>query len=155
MNCAITISDSNEHENSNQNTTSAINEQNSNHLISSDSQIQQKTGPNPIENYTEAFLAMEKRKLRPEVGAARENEAVEVVGGAHGVNDDVGEGAGVEAFDLDVVAEGGEITIQGSKLAAAPVVVRVLRGRNRHFHLRRSVRPIALRILPFHLYMHL
>lgn len=92
------------------------------------------------------------KKVRPEVRAARENEAVEVVGGAHGLNDDVGEGAGVEAFDLDVVAEGREITIQGTELAAAPVVVGVLRGLNRHFHLRWSVRPNRLRILPFHFY---
>lgn len=85
----------------------------------------------------------------PEIRAARENETVKMVGGAHGINDDVGEGAGVEAFDLDVVTEGGEITIQGTKLAAAPVVVGVLRGRNRHFHLR-SVRAIGLGILAFH-----
>lgn len=52
-----------------------------------------------------AISGTENAKLRPEVGAAGKNEAVEVVGGAHRVNDDVGEGARVEAFDLDVVAE--------------------------------------------------
>ena len=76
-----------------------------------------------------------KNYLRPEVRATRENKAVKMVSGAHGVNDDVGEGTGVEAFDLDVVTERGEITIQGTKLATAPVIVGVLRGWNRHFHL--------------------
>lgn len=41
----------------------------------------------------------------PEVGAPGEEEAVEVIGGAHGMNDDVGERATVEPFELYVVAE--------------------------------------------------
>lgn len=75
------------------------------------------------------------REARPEVGAAREDEAVEVVGGAHGVDHDIGEGTGIEPFDLDVIAERRQVAVQGAKLAAAPVVVGVLGGRNRHFHL--------------------
>lgn len=59
----------------------------------------------------------------PEVGAARENEAMELVGGAHGVDDDVGEGTRVEALDLDVVAERSEVAVQRAQLAAGPVVV--------------------------------
>lgn len=46
--------------------------------------------------------------MRPEVGTARENEAMEVVGGAHRVDNDVGEGAGTESLHLNVVTEGGE-----------------------------------------------
>ena len=49
---------------------------------------------------------------KPEIGAAREDEAVEVVGGAHGVDVDIGEGAVVEALELDVVAEGGEVAVE-------------------------------------------
>lgn len=64
-----------------------------------------------------------------EVGAAGEDEAVEAVGGAHGVDGEVGEGAGVEALDLDVVAQGGEVAVEGAELAAAPVIVGVLRRR--------------------------
>jgi hypothetical protein len=52
---------------------------------------------------------------------------VEVVGGAHGVDDDIGKGAGIEALHLDVVAEGGEVAIQCAKLHATPVIVGVLR----------------------------
>lgn len=63
----------------------------------------------------------------PEVGAAREDQTVEVVGGAHGVDDDIGKGAGIEALHLDVVAEGGEVAIQCAKLHATPVIVGVLR----------------------------
>lgn len=37
---------------------------------------------------------------------------------------DVGEGAGVEALHLDVIAEGGEVAVERSELAATPVVVR-------------------------------
>lgn len=88
----------------------------------------------------------------PEVGAARENEAVEVVGGAHGVDHHVGEGAGIESLHLDVVAERGEVAIQRAQLAAAPVVVGVLRGLNRHFHLGSEGGPrgIVIGVLSFH-----
>lgn len=61
---------------------------------------------------------------------------MKVVGGAHGVDGDVGEGAGVEALDLDVVAQGGEVAVEGSELAAAAVVVGVLRRRRIGRHLR-------------------
>lgn len=47
----------------------------------------------------------------PEVGAAGDDEAVESVGGAHGLDNDVGEGAGAEALGLDVVAERGEVAV--------------------------------------------
>lgn len=73
-----------------------------------------------------------------EVGAAGEDEAVEVEGGAHGVDGEVGEGAGVEALDLDVVAQGGEVAVEGAELAAAPVIVGVLRRRMRR-RLRRRI----------------
>lgn len=66
-----------------------------------------------------------------EVGAAGEDEAVKAVGGAHGLDGEVGEGAGVEALDLDVVAQGGEVAVEGAELAAAPVIVGVLRRRRR------------------------
>lgn len=62
----------------------------------------------------------------PEVGAAREDQTVEAVGGAHSVDDDIGERAGVEALHLNMVAEGGEVAIQCAELHAAPVVVGVL-----------------------------
>lgn len=61
---------------------------------------------------------------------------MKAVGGAHCVDDDVREGTRIEALQMDVVAEGGEVAIQSTKLAAAPVVIRVLRRRNRHFHWR-------------------
>lgn len=70
---------------------------------------------------------------------------MEVVGGAHGVDDDVGEGAGVEAFDLDVVAERRQVTVQRSELAARPVVVGVLRRLNRHLCRRRRRRRRSVR----------
>lgn len=41
----------------------------------------------------------------PEVGAAGEDEAVEVISGAHGVHNDVREGAIIETFELYMVAE--------------------------------------------------
>lgn len=88
----------------------------------------------------------------PEVGAARENKAMEVVGGAHGVDDDVGEGTRVEALDLDVIAERGEVAVQRTQLAACPVVVGLrlrLRGRDRHFQLG-PVRSGRRRVLGLH-----
>lgn len=84
---------------------------------------------------------------------------MEVVGGAQGEDEDVGEGAGVEAVGLDVVAKGGEVAVESAELAAAPVVVRVLllRGLYRHFHLRpeaprrrRRVAGAAARVFRFH-----
>ena len=46
-----------------------------------------------------------------------------MVGGAHGMDDDVGEGTRVEALDLDVIAERGEVAVQRAQLATCPVVV--------------------------------
>lgn len=86
---------------------------------------------------------------RPEVGAAREDEAMKVVGGAHGLDDDVGEGAGDESLQLDVVAERGKVAIQRAELATGPIIVGVLRGRDRHFHLG-TVRPGGFRVLGLH-----
>ena len=60
---------------------------------------------------------------------------MEAEGGAEGVDEDVGEGAGVKAFGLDVVAEGSEVAIECAKLRSGALVVGVVRGRNRHFHL--------------------
>lgn len=61
---------------------------------------------------------------------------MEVVGGPHGVNDDIGERTGIEALHLDMIAESRQITIERTQLAAAAVVIGELRGRNRHFDLR-------------------
>lgn len=52
----------------------------------------------------------------PEVGAAGDDEAVEAVGGAHGLDDDIGEGAGAEALGLHVVAERREVAVHGAEL---------------------------------------
>ena len=52
----------------------------------------------------------------PEVGAPGEDEAVEPVGGAHGLHDDIGEGPGAEALRLDVVAERREVAVHRSEL---------------------------------------
>lgn len=51
-----------------------------------------------------------------EIGAAGEDEAVEAVGGAHGLDDDVGEGAGAEALGLDVVAQRREVAVHRAEL---------------------------------------
>lgn len=87
-------------------------------------------------------------KSRPEVGAAREDEAMEVVGGAHGLDDDVREGAGDKSLQLDVIAERGKVAIQRTELSAGQVIG-VLRGRDRHFHLG-TVSPGGLRVLGLH-----
>ncbi|KAI6678279.1 hypothetical protein NL676_039075 [Syzygium grande] len=50
---------------------------------------------------------------------AGEDEVMEVVSGAHGMDGNVGEGARVEALDLDVTAQGGEFAVEGTKLTAA------------------------------------
>lgn len=74
-----------------------------------------------------------------------------MVGGAHGVDHHIGESTGIEAFDLDMIAERGEVAIQCAKLAAAPVVVGVLGRLNRYFHVG-SVRTAWFRILRFHVF---
>lgn len=78
---------------------------------------------------------------------------MEVIGGAHGVDDDVGEGAGIESLHLDVIAKGGEVAIRRTKLAAAAHVGvgNLLRLKRIHFHrvLLWSVRS-GLRVLQFH-----
>ncbi|PKI70051.1 hypothetical protein CRG98_009514 [Punica granatum] len=56
-------------------------------------------------------------------GAAGENQAVEVVSGAHGVDDDDKEGTGAKALHLDVVTEGGEVAVEAAELAAALIIV--------------------------------
>lgn len=43
---------------------------------------------------------------------------MEVVGGAHSVDNDVGECAGVKSINLDVITEGIEVAIRRAKLAA-------------------------------------
>ena len=70
--------------------------------------------PSMMNNKTPNNSMKNKKKTmgKPEVGAAREDEAVEVVGWAHGVDYDVGEGAVVEALELDVVAEGVEVAVE-------------------------------------------
>lgn len=75
-----------------------------------------------------------------------------MVGGAHGVDGDVGEGTGVEALHLDVVAEGGEIAVESAELAARTVVVGVLRRRRlrRYRHLHRRTVGSGIRELGLH-----
>lgn len=51
---------------------------------------------------------------------------MEVIGSAHGVDDDVREGSRAEALPLNVIAERGEVAINCAKLAAGLVVVGVL-----------------------------
>lgn len=51
---------------------------------------------------------------------------MEAVGGTHGLDDDVGESAGVEALHLDVVVKGRKVAVQGPDFATAPIVIRVL-----------------------------
>ena len=48
---------------------------------------------------------------------------MEVVGGAHGLDDDIGERTGIETFDLDVITERGEVTIECSEFGACSVIV--------------------------------
>lgn len=39
---------------------------------------------------------------------------MEVISGAHSINDDIGEGAGIETFNLDMFAEGSEVAIESA-----------------------------------------
>ena len=48
----------------------------------------------------------------PKVGTPGEYEAMEVIGGSHGVQNDVGEHAVVKPFQLDMIAERGQVAIQ-------------------------------------------
>lgn len=75
-----------------------------------------------------------------------------MVGGAHGVDGDVGEGTRVEALHLDVVAEGGEIAVESAELAARTVVVGVLQRRRlrRYRHLHRGAVGSGIRELGLH-----
>jgi hypothetical protein len=52
----------------------------------------------------------------PEVGAAGEDEAVEMVGGTHGLDDHVGEGAGAESLRLNVATQRREVAIHRPEL---------------------------------------
>lgn len=63
---------------------------------------------------------------------------MKMVSGAHGVDDDISESARIKALNLDVIAKGSKVTVQGAKLGGAPVIVGVLRRRNVHRH-RRTV----------------
>lgn len=54
------------------------------------------------------------------------------------MDDDVRECARIKPLNLDVVAKGGEVAVQGAKLGGAPVIIGVLRRRNCHIH-RRTV----------------
>lgn len=75
---------------------------------------------------------------------------MEVVRGAHGMDNDVRECARVKPLNLNVVAKGGEVAVQGAKLGGAPVIVGMLRRRNCHLH-RRTV-GMRRRILGFHMH---
>lgn len=63
---------------------------------------------------------------------------MKAVRGAHGVDDNVRECARIKPLNLDVVAKGGEVAVQGAKLGGAPVIVGMLRRRDSHLH-RRAV----------------
>ena len=58
---------------------------------------------------------------------------MEAISGTHWMNDDIGEWPRIEAFQLDMVAKGSEITIESAQFGAAAIIV--LRGRNRNFKL--------------------
>lgn len=64
----------------------------------------------------------------PEIGTAREDKPMKVISGTHGINDDIGEGTRIEAFDLDMLAEGSEVAIDAAQLPRG--AVGVLRRRN-------------------------
>lgn len=53
---------------------------------------------------------------------------MKVISGTHGIDDDIGEGTRIEAFDLDMLAEGGEVAIDATQLPGG--AVGVLRRRN-------------------------
>lgn len=53
---------------------------------------------------------------------------MEAISGTHGIDDDVGEGTGIEAFDLDMLAEGSEVAVDAAQLGGG--AVGVLRRRN-------------------------
>ena len=61
-----------------------------------------------------SFTERAGKKRKPEVRTAREDQAMKSVSGAHCVDDDVREGTRIEALQLDVVAEGGEVAIQSA-----------------------------------------
>lgn len=75
---------------------------------------------------------------------------MEVIRGAHGVDNDVRECTRVKALNLNVVAKGGEVTVQGTKLSGAPVIVSMLRRRNCHLHSRTV--GMWSRVLGFHMH---
>ena len=54
------------------------------------------------------------------------------------MDDNVRECARIKPLNLDVVAKGGEVAVQGAKLGGAPVIVGMLRRRDSHLH-RRAV----------------
>lgn len=53
---------------------------------------------------------------------------MKVISGTHCIDDDVGEGTRIEAFDLDMLAEGSEVAIDAAQLRRCPIGV--LRRRN-------------------------
>ncbi|WVZ09648.1 hypothetical protein V8G54_014178 [Vigna mungo] len=53
---------------------------------------------------------------------------MKVISGTHCIDDDVGEGTRIEAFDLDMLAEGSEVAIDAAQLRRGPIGV--LRRRN-------------------------
>lgn len=84
-------------------------------------------------------------KDAPKVRAPGEYEAMEVIGGSHGVQNDVGEHAVVKPFQLNMIAQRREVAIQRGPAhlaTAAPLpgaaVVGILRMRVLLRHLHRS-----------------
>lgn len=64
----------------------------------------------------------------PEIRTAREDKTVEVISGTHGIDDDIREGTRIEAFDLDMLAEGSQVAIGTAQFGGG--AVGVLRRRN-------------------------
>lgn len=63
---------------------------------------------------------------------------MEAISGTHGIDDDIGERTRIEAFDLDMLAEGGEVAIDAAQLGGGAVRVlrwRLLNGRDFGFRM--------------------
>lgn len=63
----------------------------------------------------------------PEIRTAGEDKAMKVISGAHCIDNDIGERAGVETFNLDMLAEGSEVTIESTQFCGTWIVIGVLR----------------------------
>lgn len=64
----------------------------------------------------------------PEIRTAREDKTMKAISGTHGIDNDIREGTGIEAFDLDMLAEGSQVAIDTAQLGRG--AIGVLRRRN-------------------------